>query len=79
MKLLLNILLLIAGIADAVTFFQLRKCINGFEDHLDNSLPDDEILFVEKHVKRLQVLSTIVCALFLIRFVICDLLPLFQG
>lgn len=79
MEILLNILLLLVGIADAVAFFQLRKRINGWGDHLDEPLSDEEEAFVMKRFKLIRALSVVGAVLLVIRVVIYELLPLIRG
>ena len=79
MEILLNILLLLVGIADAVAFFQLRKRINGWGDHLDEPLSDEEEAFVMKRLKLIRALSVVGAVLLVIRVVIYELLPLIRG
>lgn len=79
MEILLNILLLLVGIADAVAFFQLRKRINGWGDHLDEPLSDEEEAFVMKRFKLIRSLSVVGAVLLVIRVVIYELLPLIRG
>ena len=79
MEILLNILLLLVGIADAVAFFQLRKRINGWGDHLDKPLSDEEEAFVMKRFKLIRALSVVGAVLLVIRVVIYELLPLIRG
>ena len=79
MEILLNILLLLVGIADAVAFFQLRKRINGWGDHLDEPLSDEEEAFVMKRFKLIRALSVVGAVLLVIRVVIYELFPLIRG
>lgn len=79
MKIFLNILLLLVGIADAVAFFQVRKRINGWGDHPDEPLSDEDEAFVVKRFKLIRALSVVGAALLVIRVVIYELLPLIRG
>lgn len=79
MEIVLNILLLIVGITDAVVFFQVKKHINGWGEHLDEPLSDEEEAFVIKRFKLIRVLSAVGAVLLTVRVVVYELLPLIRG
>lgn len=79
MEIILNILLLIVGVADAIAFFQVKKRINGWGEHLDEPLSDEEEAFVIKRFKLIRVLSAIGAVLLTVRVVVYELLPLIQS
>lgn len=79
MEIILNILLLIVGVADAITFFQVKKRINGWGEHLDEPLSAEEEAFVVKRFKLIRVLSAVGAVLLTVRVVVYELLPLIRS
>ena len=82
MKTILTILLILILAAEAVVFFRMRRLINGWEKEVekeDMSLTDEEVQYVETHSKLMGILGAAALVIFLLRFVIFDLFPLFGG
>ena len=82
MKTALTILLLLILTAEAVVWFQMRKLINCWEKDVENEnkkLSDEEVRYVEVRGKLMGILGAAALAIFLLRFVIFDLFPLFRG
>ena len=82
MKTLLTVLLVLILAAEAIVWFQMRKLINSWEKDVkkeDMSLTDEEVHDVETRSKLMGILGAAALAIFLLRFVIFDLFPLFGG
>ena len=82
MKTALTILLLLILAAEAIVWFQMRKLINSWDKNVENhdkSLSDEEVRYVEVRSKLMGILGAAALAIFLLRFVIFDLFPLFRG
>ena len=82
MKTILTILLILILAAEAIVFFRMRRLINGWEKEVekeDMSLTDEEVQYVETHSKLMGILGAAALVIFLLRFVIFDLFPLFRG
>ena len=82
MKTTLTILLVLILAAEAVVFFRMRRLINGWEKEVekeDMSLTDEEVQYVETHSRLMGILGAAALVIFLLRFVIFDLFPLFRG
>ena len=82
MKTLLTILLVLILAAEAIVWFQMRKLINSWEKEVekeDMPLTDEEVHYVETRSKLMGFLGAAALAIFLLRFVIFDLFPLFGG
>ena len=82
MKTALTILLLLILAVEAVVWFQMRKLINSWDKDVENgdkSLSDEEVRYVEVRSKLMGILGAAALAIFLLRFVIFDLFPLFRG
>ena len=82
MKTALTILLLLILAAEAVVWFQMRKLINSWDKDVENGgkpLSDEEVRYVEVRSKLMGILGAAALAIFLLRFVIFDLFPLFRG
>ena len=82
MKTTLTILLILILAAEAVVFFRMRRLINGWEKEVekeDMSLTDEEVQYVETHSKLMGILGAAALVIFLLRFVIFVLFPLFGG
>ena len=82
MKTLLTILLVLILAAEAIVWFQMRKLINSWEKEVekeDMPLTDEEVHYVESRSKLTGILGAAALAIFLLRFVIFDLFPLFGG
>ena len=82
MKTLLTVLLLLILTAEAIVFFRMRRLINGWEKEVekeDMPLTDEEVHDVETRSRLMGILGAAALAIFLLRFVIFDLFPLFRG
>ena len=82
MKTILTVLLVLILSAEAIVFFRMRRLINGWEKEVekeDMSLTDEEVQYVETHSKLMGILGAAALVIFLLRFVIFDLFPLFRG
>lgn len=82
MKTALTVLLVLLLAAEAIVFFRMRRLINSWEKEVekeDMSLTDEEVQYVETHSKLMGILGAAALVIFLLRFVICDLFPLFRG
>lgn len=82
MKTILTILLILLLAAEAIVFFRMRRLINGWEKEVekeDMSLTDEEVQYVETHSKLMGILGAAALVIFLLRFVIFVLFPLFRG
>ena len=82
MKTILTILLILILAAEAVVFFRMRRLINGWEKEVekeDMSLTDEEVQYVETRSRLMGILGAAALVIFLLRFVIFDLFPLFGG
>ena len=82
MKTLLTVLLVLILAAEAIVWFQMRKLINSWGKEVekeDMPLTDEEVHYVETRSKLLGFLGAAALAIFLLRFVIFDLFPLFDG
>ena len=81
-KTALTILLVLILAVEAVVWLQMRRLFKGWEKEVekeDMALTDEEQHYVEVRMKLLSFLSTTALILFLLRFVIFDLFPLFRG
>ena len=82
MKTTLTILLVLILAAEAVVFFRMRRLINGWEKEVekeDMPLTDEEVHYVETRSKLMGILGAAALVIFLLRFVVFDLFPLFRG
>ena len=82
MKTILTVLLVLILTAEAIVFFRMRRLINSWEKEVekeDMSLTDEEVQYVETHSKLMGILGAAALVIFLLRFVIFDLFPLFRG
>ena len=80
MKTALTILLILVLAAEAVIFWQVRRLIHSWGREVeeeDKALTDGERRYVEVRLKLMSALSTAAIVLFLLRFVLFDLLPIF--
>ena len=81
-KTALTILLALILAADAVVFWQVRRLIHRWDKEVgeeDKALTDEEQRYVEVRLKLLGFLSTTALGLFLLRFVVFELIPLIGG
>ena len=81
-KTALTILLTLILAADAVVFWQVRRLIHRWGKEVgeeDKALTDEEQRYVEIRMKLLGFLSTTALVLFLLRFVVFELIPLIGG
>ena len=82
MKTFLTVLLVLILAAEAIVWLQMRKLINSWEKEVekeDMPLTDEEVDYVEKRTKLLGFFGAAALVIFLLRFVIFDLFPLFGG
>ena len=82
MKTLLTILLVLILAAEAIFWLQKRKLITGWEKEVekeDMSLTDEEVHYVETRSKLMGILGAAALVIFILRFVLFDLFPLFGG
>ncbi|MBR7179120.1 MAG: hypothetical protein IKD27_06365 [Oscillospiraceae bacterium] len=78
-KTVLTVLLVAVLAAEALIFFQVRRLIHSWGKEVeedDKALTDEEQRYVEIRLKLMSALSTAAIVLFLLRFVVIDLLPL---
>ena len=81
-KTALTILLTLVLAADAVVFWQVRRLIHRWDKEIgaeDKALTDEEQRYVEVRLKLMGFLSTTALILFLLRFVVFELIPLIGG
>ena len=81
-KTALTILLALILAADAVVFWQMRRLIHRWDKEVgeeDKALTDEEQRYVEVRLKLMGFLSTTALGLFLLRFVVFELIPLIGG
>ena len=81
-KTALTILLALILAADAVVFWQVRRLIHRWDKEIgaeEKALTDGEQRYVEVRMKLLGFLSTTALVLFLLRFVVFELIPLIGG
>ena len=82
MKTILTVLLVLILAAEAIVWFQMRKLINSWGKEVekeDMPLTDEEVHYVETRSKLMGFLGAAALVIFLLRFVIFDLFPLFDG
>jgi hypothetical protein len=82
MKTALTVLLVLILAAEAIVRFQMRKLINSWEKDVENGdkqLTDEEAHYVETRSRLMGILGATALVIFLLRFVIFDLFPLFRG
>lgn len=78
----LTVLLVLILTAEAVIFFQVRRLIRGWEKDVekdDKALTDAEQHYVEFRLKLMSYLGTAAVVVYLLRFVVFELIPLFRG
>ena len=81
-KTALTILLVLILAAEAVVWLQMRRLFKGWEKEVekeDMALTDEEQHYVEIRMKLIGFLSTTALVLFLLRFVVFELLPMIFG
>ena len=82
MKTALTVLLVLILAAEAIVRFQMRKLIKSWEKDVENDdkqLTDEEVHYVETRSRLMGILGATALVIFLLRFVIFDLFPLFRG
>ena len=82
MKTLLTVLLVLILAAEAIVWLQMRKLILGWEKEVekeDMSLTDEEVHYVETRSKLMGILGAAALVIFLLRFVVFELLPMIFG
>ena len=81
-KTALTILLVLILAAEAVVWLQMRRLFKGWEKEVekeDMALTDEELPYVEFRMKLLSFLTPTAGILLLLRFVVCELLPMIFG
>ena len=81
-KTALTILLVLILAAEAVVWLQMRRLLKSWEKDVENDdkqLTDEEVHYVETRSRLMGILGSIALVIFLLRFVIFDLFPLFRG
>jgi hypothetical protein len=81
-KTALTILLVLILAAEAVVWLQMRRLFKGWEKDVQNDdkqLTDEEVHYVETRSRLMGILGSTALVIFLLRFVIFDLFPLFRG
>ena len=81
-KTALTILLVLILAAEAVVWLQMRRLFKGWEKEVekeDMPLTDEEVHYVEVRMKLLSFLTPTAGILFLLRFVVFELIPLIRG
>ena len=82
MKTALTVLLVLILAAEAIVWFQMRRLIKGWEKEVekeDMPLTDEEVHYVETRTKLMGFFGAAALVIFILRFVIFDLFPLFGG
>ena len=82
MKTILTVLLVLILAAEAIVWFQMRKRINSWAKDVENDdkqLTDEEAHYVETRSRLMGILGSTALVIFLLRFVIFELLPLIRG
>ena len=82
MKTILTVLLVLILTAEAIVFFRMRRLINGWEKEVekeDMPLTNEEVHYVETRSKLMGIIGAAALVIFILRFVIFDLFPLFGG
>lgn len=82
MKTILTILLIAVMAAEGVLMYRMRRLINGWGKKLEDqdvALTDGEQRQVERWGRLMGILSAAAIVLFLLRFVVFELLPLIRG
>ena len=81
-KTALTLLLVLILAAEAVVYYQMRRLIKSWEKDVENDdkqLTDEEAHDVETRSRLMGILGSTALVIFLLRFVIFDLFPLFRG
>ena len=82
MKTALTVLLVLILAAEAIVWFQMRRLIKGWEKEVekeDMPLTDEEVHYVETRTKLMGFFGAAALAIFLLRFVFFELIPLIRG
>ena len=78
----LTILLVLILAAEAVVYYQMSRLLKSWEKDVQNDdkqLTDEEVHYVETRSRLMGILGSTALVIFLLRFVIFDLFPLFRG
>ena len=81
-KTALTILLVLILAVEAVVWLQMRRLFKGWEKDVENDdkqLTDEEVHYVETRAKLLGFLGSTALVIFLLRFVVFELLPMIFG
>lgn len=81
-KTALTILLVLILAAEAVVYYQMRRLLKSWEKDVENDdkqLTDEEVHYVETRFRLMGILGSTALVIFLLRFVIFVLFPLFRG
>ena len=81
-KTALTILLVLIPAAEAVVWLQMRRLFKGWEKDVQNDdkqLTDEEAHYVETRSRLMGILGSTALVIFLLRFVIFELIPLIFG
>ena len=82
MKTALTVLLVLILAVEAVVYYQMRRLLKSWEKDVENDdkqLTDEEAHDVETRSRLMGILGATALVIFLLRFVIFDLFPLFRG
>ena len=82
MKTFLTVLMVLILAAEAVVLYQMRRLVKSWDQEIeseDRALTDEEVRYVEIRANLLGILGVAALVIFLLRFVVFDLLPIFRG
>ena len=82
MKTFLTVLMVLILAAEAVVLYQMRRLAKSWDQEIeseDRALTDEEVRYVEIRANLLGILGVAALVIFLLRFVVFDLLPIFRG
>ena len=81
-KTALTILLVLILAAEAVVYYQMRRLLKSWEQDVENDdkqLTDEEAHYVETRLRLMGILGSTALVIFLLRFVVFELLPMIFG
>ena len=81
-KTALTILLVLILAAEAVVYYQMRRLLKSWEKDVENDdkqLTDEEVHYVETRSRLMGILGSTALVIFLLRFVVFELIPLIFG
>lgn len=82
MKTFLAVLMVLILAAEAVVLYQMRRLVKSWDQEIeseDRALTDEEVRYVEIRANLMGILGVAALVIFLLRFVVFDLLPIFRG